>query len=65
MIRTDKTLAIADLESAYDLLAGAIDEAGPARTELFLVKLALLNANALGEAEVFASHVKAALRDLE
>ena len=64
MISTDKSLPMADLESAYDLLAGAIDEAGPDRTELFLVKLALLNANALGEADVFASHVRAALRDL-
>lgn len=64
MISTDKSLPMADLESAYDLLASAIDEAGPERTELFLVKLALLNANSLGEADVFARHVRAALRDL-
>lgn len=64
MTRTDKSLPTADLETAYDLLAGAIDEAGPEKTALFLVKLALLNAHALGEADLFAGHVRAALRDL-
>lgn len=58
-------LDIAGLEQVYDTLAQAIDEAGPERSELFLVKLALLNAQALGSAERFGEHVRAALRDLE
>jgi len=60
-------LGIPGLEAVYDTLAGAIDQAsqaGPDKTELFLVKLALLNANALGDARVFQAHVQAALRDL-
>lgn len=59
------SLDIAGLEQVYDTLAQAIDEAGPERSELFLVKLALLNAQALGSAERFGEHVRAALRDLD
>ena len=40
------TLDIAGLEQVYDRLATAIDQAGPEKSELFLVKLALLNAKA-------------------
>jgi len=57
-------LPIADLETVYDALATAIDQAGPDKTHLFLVKLALLNANALGDAALFESHIDAALKDL-
>lgn len=57
-------LGIADLELVYDDLATAIDHAGPEKAELFLVKLALLNANALGDAEVFRRNLRAALEDL-
>jgi hypothetical protein len=57
-------LDIAGLEDVYDALASAIDEAGPARAELFLVKLALLNANALGDSALFRQHLQAALQDL-
>ena len=57
-------LSIADLESVYDDLAQALDEAGPARSELLLVKLALLNAQALGSAGVFRGHLRAAMQDL-
>lgn len=57
-------LSIEELETAYDRLADAIDRAGPEKSELFLVKLALLNANALGQADVFAEHIETALRDL-
>jgi hypothetical protein len=64
MISTEKTLSVADLETVYDLLAEAIDEAGEERTALLLVKLALLNANALGDSRVFAGHLRAALQDL-
>lgn len=52
------------LEQVYDQLATAIDTVGPEKAELFLVKLALLNANALSDPSVFQTHVEAALRDL-
>lgn len=64
MIATNKPLTIPGLETAYDALASAIDEAGAEKTELFLVKLALLNANALGDPEQFHQHLQAAMRDL-
>lgn len=57
-------LDIAGLETVYDALATAIDRAGPEKAELFLVKLALLNAQALGDAGVFRQQVQAALLDL-
>lgn len=52
------------LETVYDALAHAIDRAGPEKSELFLVKLALLNAHALGDADRFQQHIEAALLDL-
>jgi hypothetical protein len=57
-------LTIPDLETVYDTLATAIDQAGQDKASLFLVKLALLNANALANADVFQTHVQAALQDL-
>ena len=47
MTATNNALTIPGLETVYDALASAIDQAGPARTELFLVKLALLNVSFL------------------
>ncbi len=61
---TPTALSIADLETVYDTLATAIDQAGQNKASLFLVKLALLNANALASADVFQTHVQAALQDL-
>ncbi len=58
------TLNIADLETVYDGLATAIDQAGSDKAQLFLVKLALLNANALGDAALFQQQVQVALQDL-
>jgi len=58
------TLDIAGLEQVYDRLATAIDEAGPEKSELFLVKLALLNAKAMGQPDLFAAQVAAALKDV-
>jgi hypothetical protein len=57
-------LTIPGLETVYDALAAAIDQAGPDKAELFLVKLALLNANALAQPELFSQHLQAALQDL-
>lgn len=61
---TASTLDIAGLETVYDTLAVAIDEAGEAKSELFLTKLALLQAQALGDADAFRQQVQAALKDL-
>lgn len=63
-IRATSALTIPDLETVYDTLATAIDQAGQDKASLFLVKLALLNANALANADVFQAHVQAALQDL-
>ena len=55
---------IAGLEDVYDALATAIDQVGPEKSELFLVKLALLNANALANPQTLKDHIAAALRDV-
>ena len=57
-------LSVADLETVYDELAQAVDQAGPEKSELFLVKLALLNAQAMGDARKFSEQLQLALRDL-
>ena len=59
-----QALSIPDLETVYAVLAQAIDQAGPEKAELFLVKLALLNANALAQPETVRQHIQAALQDL-
>ena len=63
-MNTSATLPIEGLEAVYDALAQAIDQAGPDKAELFLVKLALLNANALADARLFQQHLQAALQNL-
>lgn len=62
--QTNAGLTIAGLEEVYDALAVAIDQAGEKKSELFLVKLALLNANALRDPAVFTNHIASALNDL-
>ncbi len=59
-----KALSIPELEQVYDQLATAIDAVGPDKTEHFLVKLALMHANALADPDLFQAHIDAALRDL-
>jgi hypothetical protein len=61
---TTTSLKLDGLETAYDALATAIDQAGPERSELFLVKLALLQAQALGDARQFQQQLATALQDL-
>ncbi|HET8748182.1 MAG TPA: DUF2783 domain-containing protein [Ramlibacter sp.] len=61
---TAAALTIPALETVYDSLAEALDRAGEDKVSLFLVKLALLNANALGDAALFREHLALALRDL-
>jgi hypothetical protein len=63
-MNTIHTLDIAGLEQVYDRLATAIDQAGPEKSELFLVKLALLNAKALGQPEIFENQIALALQGL-
>ena len=63
-MNTPATLPIEGLEAVYDALAQAIDQAGPDKAELFLVKLALLNAHALADVGLFQQHLQAALQDL-
>ena len=64
-MQNDSTgLTIAGLEDVYDLLANAIDQAGEKKSELFLVKLALLAANALGDPVLFSVLIDRALNDL-
>lgn len=58
------TLTVHDLEQVYDVLADALDQATPAKAELFLVKLALLSAQALGNAHTFTELTQSALQDL-
>lgn len=64
MHATTPPLGIADLENVYDWLAKAIDAAGPERTDVFLVKLALLHAQALGDVDTVRRHIDIALKDL-
>ena len=61
---TPPGLSITELEEVYDELAQAIDAAGPEKAQLFLVKLALLDAQALGDVEAFRRNLASALRDL-
>jgi len=58
------SLSIGGLETVYDALATAIDQAGPDKAQLFLVKLALLNANALADENSVLEQITAALQDL-
>ena len=61
---SEPTLTIGGLEAMYDALATALDQAGTDKAQLFLVKLALLNANALADEDLFQQHINAALLDL-
>ncbi len=63
-IATTNALTVPGLEQVYDQLATAIDVVGVDKAELFLVKLALLNANALADPVVFQAHIEAAQKDL-
>jgi len=58
-------LDIAALEAVYDQLAEAIDQAGDEGSEPMLVKLALLLAQEVGDADRFAQLVEVALQDLQ
>lgn len=58
-----KLMNVADLERVYDRLAEAIDRTDN-DSELFLVKLALLAAEALNDVERFDQLIECAMQDL-
>jgi len=61
---SSQALTIEGLELVYDALASAIDQAGPDKAQLFLVKLALLNANVLADEHLFQQQINMAIQDL-
>ena len=61
---TTNGLTIGGLETVYDQLATAIDAVGQDKSELFLVKLALLAAQQLGDETVFGDLIQRAQKDL-
>ena len=52
-------------ETAYEMLATAIDQAGPEREALFLTRLALMLGHELGDVEAFRKAIETALDGLE
>ena len=61
---TTTGLTIGGLETVYDQLATTIDDVGQDKSELFLVKLALLAAQQLGDETVFGDLIQRAQKDL-
>lgn len=61
---TPSGLSIGGLETVYDQLASAIDQAGPAHSELLLVKLSLLLAQHIGDEAIVTDLIARAQRDL-
>lgn len=57
-------LTLPGLEAVYDTLAETLDQAPEGKTELLLVKLALLLAQDLGDPVRFAELARTALNDL-
>jgi hypothetical protein len=53
-----------DLETAYESLAAAIDQAGPQQEAVFLAKLALVLAERLASPADFEACIAVALADL-
>lgn len=60
----NQKLTISDLENVYDQLADALDQTAQGKREIFLVKLALLSAEALGDAGQFSELTRVAMQDL-
>ncbi|MEY2781138.1 MAG: hypothetical protein RL307_842 [Pseudomonadota bacterium] len=58
-------LSQAELEAVYDALAQTIDDVGPDKAPLMLTKLALLCANASGDAQWFQKQLKIASNHLD
>lgn len=60
----DKRLSTAGIESAYELIANGIDQAGDRNAQLFLAKLSLALANLNGDLAELERAIEASLRDL-
>jgi hypothetical protein len=59
------SMSFSDLETAYELLAKAVDRAGEDRERLFLARLALTLAHATGDIDIFEAAVATALDGLD
>ncbi|MFZ5615708.1 MAG: DUF2783 domain-containing protein [Pseudomonadota bacterium] len=57
-------MEFSEIETVYERLAGAIDEAGEEKTGLFLAKVALLLSYELGDPAKAAAAIETALKDL-
>ena len=57
-------LSEADLEQAYDLIAAAIDRAGPVKESLFLAKLSLALAAQMSSIDSIVEAIRVAEEDL-
>jgi phage FluMu protein gp41 len=57
-------LTTAELELVYDHLAQAIDQVGSEQVPLYLTKLALLSAEALGSVQIFVELSDKAMQDV-
>jgi hypothetical protein len=60
----NNALSEADLEQAYELIAAAIDRAGPAQESLFLAKLCLALGAQMTSIDSIVEAIRAAEEDL-
>ena len=60
-----KELSNADLEEAYDLIAEAIDQAGPARESLFLAKLCIVLARSADDLDAVRRAIAVAMEGID
>lgn len=60
----EATLAFNELEIVYDLLAEAIDEAGPENESLLLSKLCITLAHKVSELAIIKDAIELAKKDL-
>jgi hypothetical protein len=63
-MQMQRALSEAELERAYELVAQAVDRAGPARESAFLARLALALCAQLRSVDLLAEAIQAAERDL-
>jgi hypothetical protein len=59
------TAAFQDLEKVYDLVAHAIDEAGPQNEALFLSKLCMVLAHNISDVAITEEAIRIAQLDLQ
>ena len=59
------SMPLEEVETVYDNLASAIDQAGSDKEALLLTKLALVLANRIGDLDTFNDALRTALQDLD